>query len=45
MKPQLKYWRSLSKQQKAELKARHQIKIVTFHWIESVYKYVSVGRK
>jgi len=35
---ELKWWRDLSKQQKAELKARHQIKTVTFEWIESVYK-------
>jgi len=42
---ELKWWRDLSKQHKAELKARHQIKKVTFHWIESIYKSVSIKRK
>jgi len=41
---ELKWWRDLSKQQKAELKLRHQIKTVTFEWIDMVYK-LSIGTK
>ena len=37
MRPQLKYWRDLSKQQKATIKAEHNIKTVTFEFICEIY--------
>lgn len=37
MKEQLKYWRDLTKQQKATIKAEHNIKIVTFEFICEIY--------
>jgi len=37
MRPQLKYWRDLTPQQKAELKIKHGIKTVSFEFIEKMY--------
>jgi len=34
---ELKYWRDLTKQQKAELKIKHGVKVVTFEFIEKIY--------
>jgi len=33
MRPQLKYWRDLTKQKKAELKKKHGVKVVSFEFI------------
>jgi len=33
MKEQLKYWRDLTPQQRAELKAKHGVKVVSFEFI------------
>ena len=37
MKEQLRYWRDLTPQKRAELKAKHGIKTVTFEFIEKMY--------
>lgn len=44
MKEQLKYWKSLSKQQKAELKAKHGVKVVTFDFINKIYNEAKLSR-
>lgn len=38
MRKELKYWRDLSKQEKSRLKLEHNIKVVTFEFIKSIYK-------
>ncbi len=38
MKEQLRYWRDLSKQNKKEIKERYSITVVTFEFIEKLYK-------
>jgi len=37
MKEKLKYWRDLTPQQRAELKSKHNVKTVSFEFIEKVY--------
>ena len=38
MRPQLKFWSTKTKQEKQSIKAKHRAKVVTFAWIEKLYK-------
>lgn len=38
MKPQLRYWRDLTKSERTEIKQLHNIKVVTFDFICKVYE-------
>lgn len=38
MRNDLKYWRDLSKQEKQAIMDEHNVKVVTFEWIEKIYK-------
>lgn len=33
----LRFWRNLTKEEKSEIKSKHNIKVVTFHFIEELY--------
>jgi hypothetical protein len=37
MRTELKWWTSLPKETKQQLKEHHNITIVTFQWIEMIY--------
>lgn len=37
MKEQLRYWRDLTPQQRAELKQKNGVKVVLFEFIEKMY--------
>jgi lysine/ornithine N-monooxygenase len=44
MKCYLKYWRDLSKQEKQALKTKHNIKVVSFEFIEIIYNEYKLNK-
>ena len=38
MQSELKFWSTKTKQEKQSIKAKYKITVVTFEWIEKLYK-------
>jgi len=38
LRAELKFWSTKTKQEKQAIKAKHGVKVVTFAWIEKLYK-------
>lgn len=45
MRKYLIWWRDKSNKEKAELKSKHNITIVTYHWIKMVWEEINNFKK